>query len=169
MIQIVLSRIGWLILLFFLQILVFNHIHLFGYATPMPYVYFMLLLPSSTPRWASIAIGFALGLTVDIFTNTPGMAAAALCFVGLVSQPLLNLFAPRDREDDVILPSAATMEWTGFLKYAICLTVLHCAIFFAIESFTIRDWQNLLLYIAGSAALTLLFIIAFELLRSRRG
>ncbi len=168
MIQTVLSRTGWFVLLFFLQILVFNHIHLFGYATPMPYVYFILLLPSSTPRWASISLGFALGLLVDIFTNTPGMAAAALCLTGLVSQPLLNLFAPRDREDDAILPSVATMKWTGFMKYAVCLTVLHCTTFFVIESFTIRNWQDLLPYIAGSAALTLLFIAAFEMLRSRR-
>lgn len=169
MIQIIFSRIGWFILLFLLQILIFNHIHLFGYATPMPYLYFIMLLPSSTPRWVSILLGFILGLLIDIFTNTPGMAAASLCCVGLVAPPLLNLFSPHDREDDVILPSIHTMERSGFLKYAVTLTLLHCSLFFTIELFTFQNWQDLLFYIGGSSVLTLLFVIAFEMLRSRRG
>lgn len=134
----------------------------------MPYVYFLILLPSSTPRWASIVLGFIMGLLVDIFTNTPGMAAASLCLVGLVAPPLLNLFSPHDREDDIVLPSIISMEWTGFLKYAATLTLLHCTVYFSIESFTLQAWKDVLLYIGGSSLLTLLFIIAFELLRSRK-
>ncbi len=168
MIQTFFSRIGWFLLLLFLQFLIFNHIHLLGYATPMPYVYFLILLPSSTPRWASIVLGFIMGLLVDIFTNTPGMAAASLCLVGLVAPPLLNLFSPHDREDDIVLPSIISMEWTGFLKYAATLTLLHCTVYFSIESFTLQAWKDVLLYIGGSSLLTLLFIIAFELLRSRK-
>lgn len=34
-----LARSLWFIVLVIAQALVFNHIHLFGYATPMPYVF----------------------------------------------------------------------------------------------------------------------------------
>ena len=36
------------VVLTLLQVLVFNHIHIFGYATPMPFVYLVLMLHSNT-------------------------------------------------------------------------------------------------------------------------
>ena len=82
MFQTFISRIVWFVMLLLLQALVFNHVHIFGYATPMPYIYFLLILPSVTPRWLYVLLGFLLGLSVDLFTNTPGMAAGALCLSG---------------------------------------------------------------------------------------
>ncbi|MDY3103168.1 MAG: rod shape-determining protein MreD, partial [Prevotella sp.] len=38
-----LKGISFFVLLLLLQVLVFNHIHLFGFATPLLYVYVMLL------------------------------------------------------------------------------------------------------------------------------
>ena len=51
MFQTILSRIGWFLLLLLLQVLVFNHIHIMGYATPVPYVYFLLNLPTDRHFW----------------------------------------------------------------------------------------------------------------------
>ena len=48
----------WFVMLIALQVLVFNHIHIAGYATPLPYVYFLLILPSDTPRSALLMWGF---------------------------------------------------------------------------------------------------------------
>lgn len=78
MLQTIISRLGWFVFLFLLQVLVFNHVHIFGYATPMPYIYFLLILPSDTPRWLYVLLGFVLGLLIDLFTNTPGMAAGSM-------------------------------------------------------------------------------------------
>lgn len=58
MFQTFLSRLGWFVLLLLLQVLVFNHIHISGYATPLPYVYLLLILSDATPRWVYIAVGF---------------------------------------------------------------------------------------------------------------
>ena len=101
----------WFVMLIALQVLVFNHIHIAGYATPLPCVYFLLILPSDTPRSALLMWGFALGFIVDTFTNTPGMAAAALTFIGFIRPALLHFFSPRDKEDNAYLPSAATSSW----------------------------------------------------------
>ncbi|MBR4968192.1 MAG: rod shape-determining protein MreD, partial [Bacteroidaceae bacterium] len=76
MIQTILSRIGWFLLLVALQVFVFNHIHVLGYATPMPYVFFLLILPNDLPRWLFVALGFLLGLIIDVFADTPGVASA---------------------------------------------------------------------------------------------
>ena len=44
MFQKILSLIGLGALLIFLQVTIFNHIHLLGYATPLAYVYLLLKL-----------------------------------------------------------------------------------------------------------------------------
>lgn len=168
MLQTYLSRLGWFVLLLFLQVMIFNHIHILGYATPMPYVYFLLILSSETPRWFYIVAGFVLGLAADLFTNTPGMAAASLCACGLVAPQLLMSLAPSDKDTDELRPSARTMKWSGFLGYAFCLTLLHCLLYFTIEAFSLSDWQTLLINIGASTAITFLLIAAFEMLRSRK-
>lgn len=86
MVQKIFTRLGWFVLLLLLQVLLFGHIHLFGYATPMPYVYFLIILSLDTPRWLYLVSAFALGLAIDIFSCTPGMTSASLCAVA--SSPL---------------------------------------------------------------------------------
>ena len=83
------------------QALVFNHVHLFGYATVLLYVYFVVIFPRSYPRWAILLWSFALGLCVDMFTNTPGMAAASLTLVGFLQPYLLELVLPRDAAENI--------------------------------------------------------------------
>ena len=51
------------------QILILNHIHLFGVATPLLYVYLIMLLKRNCPRWALLLIAFVMGVIVDIFSD----------------------------------------------------------------------------------------------------
>ena len=152
-------------MLLLLQVTLFNHIHLLGYATPLCYVYFLLILPADTPRWLYITLGFVLGLLVDLFTNTPGMGAASLCALGLITPLLLSAFAPKDKDDEILLPSVATMEWGGFMRYALVATLLYCSMFFSIEAFTFVEWRILLLRISSSTLLTFAIILIFEVIR----
>lgn len=161
------SRLGWFLLLLLLQALLFNHIHISGYATPLPYVYFLIILPGDTPRRVYVLAGFVFGLCLDLFTGTPGMTAAALCATGLITPLLLRAFSPSDCDDETFRPSLRTMETSGFLKYAFCVTLLHCSLFFCIEAFSPEAWPELLINIFGSTLITLLIIIALESFRSR--
>ena len=166
--QTILSRITWFVVLFLLQVLVFNHVHIFGFATPMPYVYFLILLPSDTPHWLYVAVGFAMGLAIDLFTNTPGMAAGSLCLTGLLTPWLVAINSPKEHDDDnAIVPSRRTLEWGGFLRLTVIAALVHCAAFFTLEAFSFFDWHVLLINIAGSTLLTTLFIVAMELVRGK--
>ena len=169
MIQTVVSRIFWFVLLTLLQALVCNHIHILGYATPLPYIYFLLILPGNTPRWLYILLGFALGLLIDASCNTPGVAAAATTAGGLLTPWLLHLFAPKDYDENTpLLPSVHTMEWGAFLRFATTVTVLHCLLFFSLEAFNLFHLPDVLINTLGSSALTILFIAAFELIRNEK-
>ena len=163
-----LSRLGWFVFLLMLQVFVFNHIHLFGYATPLPYIYFLLILPGNTSRWVYVLTGFALGLLTDLFTNTPGMAAAATCLSGLCIPLFLRIFSPTEVDDEVFEPSHRSMEWGPFLRYTITAVLLQCTAFFTIEAFSFSAWQMLLTNIGGSSLLTTLLVIAMELIRIKK-
>ena len=152
------------VVLCLVQALVFNHVHLFGYATVLLYVYFVVIFPRNYPRWAILLWSFALGLCVDMFTNTPGMAAASLTLVGFLQPYLLELFLPRDAAEN-IRSSAATLGFTKFLMLASILVFVHCLVFFTIESFGFFNWQEWALTIVSTSVLTLVLLITIETIR----
>ncbi|HNQ38403.1 MAG TPA: rod shape-determining protein MreD, partial [Prolixibacteraceae bacterium] len=61
------------VVLVLLQVLLFNQIHLGGFLNPFMYVLFILLLPLSMPRYAVLLLSFFLGMTIDWFSNSPGL------------------------------------------------------------------------------------------------
>lgn len=169
MLQTVVSRAFWFIGLALLQVLVFSHVRLLGHAVPMAYVYFLLLLPSDTPRWLYIVLGFALGLVVDVCLCTPGVAAGAMTVCGLAVPFLLRLFAPKDYDEtNALVPGRRSMEWGPYLRFATLVVLLHCSVFYLLESFSFINVTDLLLDILGSTVLTLLIVAAFELLRAEK-
>lgn len=160
-----LARSLWFIVLVIAQALVFNHIHLWGYATPMPYVFVLLILRHGTPRWLYVVVGFMTGLCIDAVSTTPGVAAGSLTLTGLCTPGVLQFFAPDDKLEEDFLPGARTMTWSGFLKFAAALSFVTVAGFHLLESFTFFRALALLLNIGGSFVLTLAFVATFERVR----
>ena len=76
-----LHRIVWFVVLILVQTEILNHVHIMGYATPVVFIYYILVLNSETPRKSLLLQAFLLGLCVDVFGNTPGMYAAASTFL----------------------------------------------------------------------------------------
>lgn len=159
-----LKGISFFVLLLLLQVLVFNHIHLFGFATPLLYVYVMLLFRRNFPKWAILCCGFLGGLCVDIFSNTPGLAAASMTFIGLLQPYVLMLFLPRESADD-LQPSMRSLGVVSFLNYALLLVFLYCIVFFTLESFSFFNWMQWLKCVVGSTILTLILLLTLENMR----
>ena len=160
-----LRRVVVFIVLCLAQALVFNHIHLFGCATVLLYVYFVVIFPRNYPRWAILLWSFFLGLGVDVFSNTPGMAAASLTLIGFVQPFLLNLFIPREAPDNM-KSSASTLGYVKFLTFAAMLVFLHCLVFFTVESFSFFNWMQWAMNIGGTTLLTLLLLMTLESIRT---
>ena len=166
MFNVILPRVLWIIGLILAHTLVFNHIHLMGYATPMPYVYALIILPHGTARWIYVVLGFCIGIVIDTLSNTVGAAAAALTLVGLITPLLLRTFAPDDKLEEEFTPSIKTMQWGGFLKLAVVVTLIHTLVFFLLETFSLFDAQEILIKVGSSTALTVIFMMTFEKLRN---
>ena len=111
-----LHKIGWFICLVLLQVLILNNVHIAGYATPFLYIYLILKFESDVSRNTLMLWAFFLGLTVDVFSDTPGMNAAATVLLAFLRPIFLRLFVPRDTLDTLI-PAVRTMGSFPFLKY----------------------------------------------------
>ena len=148
------------------QVLVLNHIHLFDCATPLLYVYVVLQFRRNYPRWGILLVSFLLGLLVDIFSNTPGVAAASMTFLGFLQPYVLAMFLNRDSDED-LQPSMKSLGFAKFFYYAAVLVVVYCAIFFTIETFSFFNGLLWLECVGGSAMLTILLILASENSRKR--
>jgi rod shape-determining protein MreD len=146
------------------QALVFNYIHLFGYATVLLYVYFVVMFPRNYPRWAILLWSFFLGLSADLFTNTPGMAAASLTLVGFLQPYLLELFLPREAPEK-LKSAMSTLGTTKFFLLALILVWVYCLLFFTIESFGFFNWLQWLYNVVGTTALTVLVLMTVESIR----
>ena len=127
-----LKRAGWFLVFVLAQAMVLGRIHLFGVATPLLYVYFVTQLPRNYPKWASLLWGFMMGLLVDIFSNTPGMASASLTLIAAIQPYYLELFVPRDAAEN-LRPSLAALGPVKYSYYVIPLVLLHCLMFFTLK------------------------------------
>ena len=154
------------VVLLLVQVLVLNHIHLFGCATPLLYIYMVLLFHRDYPRWSKLVLSFVMGLLIDVFSNTPGVATASMTFMGLIQPYLLGLFLQRDSPDD-LKPTMKSLGFTKFVLYTLISVVLYCILFFTLETFNFFNWLQWLECIGGSAALTIILIIVIENLRKR--
>lgn len=164
MITTFLQRLLWMIALVVLQMVVFNYIHLFGYATPLPFIYFLLLFPQGTQRWGILLWGFICGLLCDITTLTLGVGAATMTFIAFVQPPLLQHMVSKDDPED-LQPGIATMGFWSYFLYALVLTILFVSTYFLLQTFNFFHPIDLLIAMVSSWALTFLFCILFEALR----
>ena len=127
------------------QVLVFNHIHLFNCATPLLYVYMAMLFSRNNSRGTVLLLSFLIGLVIDVFQNTPGVAMATMTLVGLIQPKLLEVFMQQDSDADIV-PSMRTLGVAKFSYYSFVITFIYCLVFFTLETFSFFNWLQICVY-----------------------
>jgi rod shape-determining protein MreD len=161
-----LQKIVFFIVVALAQVLVLNHIHLLGVATPLMYVYFVILFRRNYSRVSILLWSFLLGSVIDIFSNTTGAAAGAMTLLGILQPYLLMPFIQRDSDNDME-PSISTLGFAPFCYFTFISTLIYSIVFFSLEMFS---FFNMLLWgecILGSTIITFVLIIVIDNLRSR--
>jgi rod shape-determining protein MreD len=151
----------WLLLVF-LQLTVFNNIGLYGLLNPFVYVFFLLYLPLGIPRSLLMLLGFATGLTIDIFSNTGGlhaMAATLLCYL----RPIwVKIIIPRTNYDDLQSIKLREIEFGQFVTYSAVLIFVHHFSLYVVEAWRWNELGFSLLKAIFSSIITLFTVIAFR-------
>lgn len=162
--MIIIRRLILLILLCLAQALVFNRFQLLHCATPLIYIYFVILFPKNEVRGFVLLWSFLLGVIVDSFSNTPGVATMSLTATAFLQPYLLMLFLPRDADPDMDV-SARSLGWGKFTAFSSIIIVVFCLLFFMLESFSFFQWLDWILATVGSSIITLLLILIIESFR----
>src|SRR5512133_234040 len=127
------------ILLFLLQILLFNNIQFSGYINPYIYIMFILLLPVEIPSWLLLILSFVTGLVMDLFSGTPGMHTSATVLAGFVRPYILRFTSPRDGYEPGVDPSMLIYGIRWFLFYSSLIILIHHFALFYLEVFRFAD------------------------------
>lgn len=161
-----LKRVGLFVAFVLAQALVLGRIHLFHCATPLLYVYFITMFPRNYPKSGVLTWAFVMGLTIDIFTNTPGLAAASLTAVAAIQPYFYALFIPRDAAE-TLEPSLINLGPTKYSYYVVTLVTIYCLLFFTLEMFNFDNLLEWTMSVGGSILVTLALIFTFEIAKRR--
>lgn len=155
-------EVGIALLFVLLQAVVFNHIHLFGLAVPFVFIYVIFRLPITMPVAWVLTCSFFLGLSVDIFSDTPGMNALACTILAFLRRPVLSLYVPHGSDYIAEKPSVGGFGWGLYVRYALTLSFIYCLLLYMIESLSLLDIGYMLLRIVGSTILTFVLILCVD-------
>jgi hypothetical protein len=163
-----LKNIGRFVFLVLLQILILNNIQLSGYINPYFYIYFLLLLPFETPRWLLLLSAFLLGISIDAFTNTFGLNAAACVLLAFLRPFVINAISTGTEFMIGHSPSLRNQGMKWFAYYAIILVFVHHFALFFLEIFRLTEFFQTLVRVILSSIFTLLLIFIAEYLSFAR-
>jgi hypothetical protein len=84
-------------------------------------------------------LGFLLGISVDIFSNSLGLHAGATVFMSYLRPFVLDLISPREM-DKSDYPGLKQYGFRWFLYYVLILVFAHHLFFFYFEVFSLKNF-----------------------------
>jgi hypothetical protein len=152
-----------------MQVFILNQIPpLHQFIVPYLYFLFILWLPFNLPRFPLLIIAFIFGLTLDYFTGTMGLHAAACVLIAYVKPFLLNLLIPQETtEQSYIEPSISSMGWAPYSLYVGLLTFIHHFYLVLLEWLQFGNFVYFLGKVTATTGISLLLIFVTEMLFSR--
>ena len=162
-----LKRIALFLVFVLAQALMLGGIHLFNCATPLLYVYFVMMFPRNYPKWALLLWSFTMGLLIDVLFNTPGLAAASLTLIAAIQPYLLEAFTTQDSAEN-LEPTLKTLGWEKYTVYAVMTVLIFCIVIYSLEMFSFFNLLHWAMCVIGSTLITLVFIFTFEIARSKK-
>lgn len=150
------------------QVLIIKNIELGRFINPFLYVLFIIVLPFETPKWLLLCVSFVLGITIDMFYDTPGMHAAACVLMAYIRPGVLKLFSPRDGYEFGTQPTIQYLGIPWFLSYAGILILIHHLILFYIEIFRLHEFFSTFFRVIVSSIFTLLLVVITQYLFHRK-
>ncbi|MCW5518711.1 rod shape-determining protein MreD [Aureitalea sp. L0-47] len=154
------------IVLVLVQVILLNNINLFGYVNPYLYVLFIIVYPFSGNKSLLIGLAFVLGLSIDIFSDSGGIHAAACSFLAYVRPAFLKVSFGVSYEYNMVKISTAAIGER--LTYISLMVFTHHLILFSLEIFNFNHILLILKSTLFSGIFSVVLIFCTILLFSRR-
>lgn len=150
------------VILVLVQALLMNHIVLFSSAVCFIFIYFLIKLPINLSANLVLTLGFVLGLTVDMFSDTPGLNALCCTILASLKRPVFFAYEQHDDKNRNVAPSIGTMGFFNFSKYIFSMAAIYCLLSFFVEFIEFTDIVGILIKAGSSTLFTFLVMLAID-------
>ncbi|MBD5275500.1 MAG: rod shape-determining protein MreD [Bacteroides sp.] len=158
----VLSYILLFVVLVLVQALLLNHIVLFDSAVCFAFIYFLIKLPLNLPANLVLTLGFFLGLSVDMLSDTPGLNALCCTVLASLKRPVFYAYEQHDDQKRNISPSIGSIGLLNFCKYIFSMSAIYCLLAFFVEFIEFSDIVGILIKAGASTAFTFLVMLGID-------
>ena len=131
------------VLVILLQWLLINNLHWLGIFHAYIYILPLLMLPATTPRWAEMLIGAAVGLIMDVVCSTAGVQMAATV-AGAYFRPLLIGRLVQESQRISTRICSATMGNWQFITLLVLMVVFHHTLALLLEAWSVTHLEWLI-------------------------
>lgn len=152
------------VILVLVQGLVLNHVNFMGYINPYPYILFIALFPINNNRPMFVFLSFLLGLSVDFFTDSGGIHAAACVTICYIRPPILKFSFGTIYDNQTI--KFSQIDLGNRIVYFSIIAVIHHLILFSLEVFNTSDILLILKKTLFSSIFTILLCTLLSILFS---
>lgn len=152
------------------QVVILNQVEI-GWGTQlMIYPLFIALLPVDINILLSLVIAFALGLSIDSFSDTYGLHASSLLVVSYFRPIVFKVFSPRDGYEQMEEANIHQMGFSWFLKSFGLLLLIHHFWFFMLEMFKMNEMLFVLqkTVISVPMSFTICVLLQYLFIRKRK-
>ncbi|MDT0559217.1 rod shape-determining protein MreD [Ichthyenterobacterium sp. W332] len=152
------------VVLVLMQVILFNRIDFLGYINPFVYIIFILSYPVNNNRVLFLISTFLLGLTIDIFSDSGGVHAAACVCIAYLRPVVLKFSFGTLYEHQTI--KFSNMEFGSLFGYISILTFTHHLVLFSLEIFNMSQILLILQKTLFSGVFTMILSLLIILLFS---
>ncbi|MEM6964969.1 MAG: hypothetical protein AAF573_09400 [Bacteroidota bacterium] len=153
------------VFLVLIQVLVFRQMTLgwnnFNFVHVIVYPVFIVLLPIRIPNPALIALGFLIGITVDLFYQSPGVHASATTLIAFLRPSILKLMTPRGGYNINHSPNIERFGFTWFAIFCGAMLIIHLFWYFIMSIFTHVYWLEIFLRAIFSFIVSFIIILLY--------
>ncbi|HEY8387395.1 MAG TPA: rod shape-determining protein MreD [Parasegetibacter sp.] len=157
------------ILFIFIQVFVLNNIPpLHQFIVPYLYFLFILWLPFNMKRGWLMVVAFLFGFSLDAFTKTPGLHAAACVLIAYIRPFIISLLVSRDMAElNYVSPSAKSLGWVPYITYVLVLTLLHHTYLVFLEWMQFGSFIYFMGKVLATTAVSFVLVMLVEMLFPR--
>ena len=152
------------VVLVFCQVFLLDNINFLGFVNPMLYIWFIIMLPISTPKWLVMLSAFLLGVCIDVFSMDVGTNACVCTFIGFIRPALLNAFSSPMDNTIYKRPSLSCLGFKDFTLFVASIILIHHFLYFVIEIFALSEILQILARTFISSIVTLTLILLLDMI-----
>ena len=148
-----------ILLLIFLQLIVFNNINLFELINPSIYILFFILYRFDQSQISLLMVSFFIGITIDFFSNTAGANTIASITISLIRPTIIKFSLGEVYEFNSILNK--NIKQVNRLFFIFLIVFIHQLLFFMFEYFNFMMLISILKNSILNSFFTIIILFGF--------